>query len=119
MSLRDRTQEILTVKQRDGGWNRFGSFALENLQRDWQKRRANEACEPDFYTIRAVTLLEVFTRRNLAELIDHDSEFTDRAIEFSKHLKIDFGLVRDVQGRTITSGISSLIVCRSIRLVKS
>jgi uncharacterized protein YecT (DUF1311 family) len=104
MSSRDRTQQILSVKQRDTRWSRFGSFTLEKLLRDWKKRSANEACEPDFYTIRAVTLLEVFTRRNLAELIDHGREFTDRALEFSKHLKIDFGLVRDIQGRTITLG---------------
>jgi hypothetical protein len=48
--------------------------------------------------------LEVFTRRNLADLIDHNRLFTDRAIELSKNIKIDFALVRDIQGRTITLG---------------
>jgi uncharacterized protein YecT (DUF1311 family) len=104
MSTRDRTQEILDVKQRDARWNRFGPYALENLQREWAKNRKREACAPDFYVIRAVTLLEVFTRGNLADLIDHGRQFTDRAIDFSKHVKIDFALVRDVQGRTITLG---------------
>lgn len=51
-----------------------------------------------------MTLLEVFTRRNLAALIDHSREFTDSAIELSRHVKIDFGLVKDIQGRTITLG---------------
>lgn len=37
-------------------------------------------------------------------MIDHDPRFTDRAIEFSKQIKIDFGLVREIQGRTITLG---------------
>jgi uncharacterized protein YecT (DUF1311 family) len=104
MSNRDRTQEILDVKQRDARWIWFGSYGLETLRREWLKNRQNEACEPDFYVIRTVTLLEVFTRRNLADLIDHDRRFTDRAIDLSKHVKIDFALIRDVQGRAITLG---------------
>lgn len=59
---------------------------------------------PDFYVIRTVTLLEVFTRRNLADTVDHDRRFTDRAVEFSKYVKIDFALLRDVQGKIITLG---------------
>jgi uncharacterized protein YecT (DUF1311 family) len=104
MSNRGRTQEILDVKQRDARWAGFGSHALEGLHQQWSKNRQSEACAPDFYIIRTVTLLEVFTRRNLAALIDHSKEYTDRAIELSKHVKIDFTLVRDIQGRTITLG---------------
>lgn len=104
MSIRDRTQEILDVKLRGERWARFGPHALESLQREWQKNSDKPACAPDFYVIRAVTLLEVFTRRNLADTIDQDRNFTDRAIEFSKHVKIDFALVRDIQGKTITLG---------------
>jgi uncharacterized protein YecT (DUF1311 family) len=104
MTARDRTQEILDVKRRDAQWSQFGPSKLEALQREWFENRQSEACKPDFYVIRTVTLLEVFTRRNLAALIDHDRQFTDRAIEFSKHVKIDFALVRDIQGKTITLG---------------
>jgi uncharacterized protein YecT (DUF1311 family) len=104
MSGRDRTQEILDVKQRDARWTWFGPHAIESLQRDWQKNRDKPGATPDFYVIRAVTLMEVFTRRNLADTIDHDRTFTDRAIEFSKHVKIDFALVKDIQGKTITLG---------------
>jgi uncharacterized protein YecT (DUF1311 family) len=104
MSSWDRTQEILDVKQRDARWIWFGPHGLEDLQQDWLKNRGKEACKPDFYLIRIVTLLEVFTRRNLADLIDHDKRYTDRAIDFSKQVKIDFALIRDIQGRTITLG---------------
>lgn len=104
MSSRNRTQEILGIKQRDAQWISFGAHGLENLQREWLKNRKSEACEPDFYVIRAVTLLEVFTRRNLAGLVDHDRRFTDRALNLSQQIKIDLALVRDVQGRVITLG---------------
>jgi uncharacterized protein YecT (DUF1311 family) len=104
MTRRNRTQDILDVKRRDAHWNWFGPYGLENLQRQWLKNRQSKACTPDFYVIRTVTLLGVFTRRNLADLIDHDRRFTDRAIELSRYVKIDFALIRDIQGRTITLG---------------
>lgn len=104
MSGRDRTQEILDVKQRDARWTWFGPYAIESLQRDWQKNRDKPGATPDFYVIRAVTLLEVFTRRNLADTVDHERSFADRAIELSKYVRIDFGLIRDIQGKTITLG---------------
>jgi uncharacterized protein YecT (DUF1311 family) len=63
-----------------------------------------EGCTPDFFVIRLVTLLEVFTRQNIGGLIDHQRQFADRAIELSRNLRIDFALVRDVQGRAVTLG---------------
>lgn len=104
MNNRNLTQEILDVKQRGDRWVRFSAYALERLRGEWQKNRDKPASVPDFYVIRTVTLLEVFTRRNLADTIDHDRRFTDRAIDLSKTVKIDFALVRDIQGKTITLG---------------
>jgi len=54
--------------------------------------------------IRAVTIIEVFTRRNLATLIDQSEEYTQRAVDVTKHFKMDFDLVRHIQGRAITLG---------------
>jgi len=104
MNTRDRTGEILEVKERDPLRHRFGSHSLENLQAQWAKTSESEGSTPDFYVIRAVTLLEVFTRANLAELIDHGTEYANRAIELSKNLKIDFTLAQGIQGRAITLG---------------
>src|SRR6185437_13353355 len=102
MSARDRTREILDVKERDARWNWYGPHSLQMLLQDWHKNRDSEACKPDFYLIRAVTLVEVFTRRNIAALIDHDRRYSDRSVDLTKSLKIDFTLVREIQGRTIT-----------------
>lgn len=104
MSTRDRTGEILEVKERNPLRHRFGSYSLENLKSQWTKTGKNEGSTPDFYVIRAVTLLEVFTRSNIAELIDHGMEYANRAIELSKNLKMDFALVQGIQGRAITLG---------------
>jgi len=118
MSGRDRTQDILDVKQRDARWTWFGPYAIESLQRDWQKNRDKPGATPDFYVIRTVTLLEVFTRRNLAATIDHDRTFTDRAIEFSKHVKIDFALVKDTLADGFNLFILRLNVGRRKRVVQ-
>jgi len=104
MSTRDRAGEILEAKKRNPIRHRFGSFELERLQSQWTKKGSSEGSTPDFYVIRAVTLLEVFARGNVAELIDHGPEYANRAIELSKNLKIDFALVQGIQGRAITLG---------------
>jgi uncharacterized protein YecT (DUF1311 family) len=104
MSTRDRTGEILDVKARDPFRHRFGSYSLESLKSQWMTTYKSEGSVPDFYVIRAVTLLEVFTRGNIAELIDHGTEYANRAIELAKNLKMDFALVQGVQGRAITLG---------------
>jgi hypothetical protein len=104
MSTRDRTGEIAEVKERNPYGERFGSFSLTNLKSQWLKTRTDQSATPDFYVIKAVTLLEVFTRTNIAELVDHGTEYANRAIEFSKNLKLDFALVQSIQGRVVTLG---------------
>jgi len=104
MTTRDRTSEIAEVKGRNPYGNRFGSYGFDRLRSDWQRMRTDKACTPDFYVIRGVTLLEVFTRTNIADLVDHSPDYANRALEFSKNPKIDYALVQSIQGRVVTLG---------------
>jgi uncharacterized protein YecT (DUF1311 family) len=104
MSLRDRTNEILEIKQRDSAGSEMIPYNLSALSMEWQNTAKDQESRPDFYLIRAVTMLEVVTRRWIAKLIDHSKEFTERAVELSKNFKMDFATVRDIQGRAITLG---------------
>jgi hypothetical protein len=104
MTARDRTSEILEIKQRVNNKMSFASSNLSSLHRQWTENRVSRACTPDFYIVRAVTIIEVFARRNIAELIDHSKQFTDRAVSLARQIKMDFELVRDIQGRAITLG---------------
>jgi uncharacterized protein YecT (DUF1311 family) len=104
MSTRDRTGEIVEVKERNPLRHRFGSYSLDSLKAQWTRKGKSEGSTPDFYVVRAVTLLEVFTRGNIAELIDHGPDYANRAIELTKNLKMDFALVQGIQGRVITLG---------------
>lgn len=104
MAREDRSQEILQRKQRASRQHGFFSYEIDSLQRRWSKTRDSADTTPDFFVVRLVTVMEVFARRNIAELIDHAKDYTDRAVELSKHFKLDFALVRDIQGRAITLG---------------
>jgi uncharacterized protein YecT (DUF1311 family) len=104
VSRQDRADQILEVKSRNLRGDGFLSYDLEHLSRHWSKNKADPERTPDFYVIRAVTTIEVFTRRNMASLIDHSEQYTERAVELSKHFKMDFDLIRHIQGRAITLG---------------
>ena len=104
VNMRDRAQQILEVKQRNMRGHGFLSYDLKTLQWKWSKSKDHAQRTPDFYVIRAVTIIEVFARRNIASLIDHSEQYTQRAVELSKHFKMDFDLVRHIQGRAITLG---------------
>src|SRR5215475_244285 len=104
MNKRDHIAEILEIKQRSARTNDFASFKLSDLKRQWEKSHTSESCTPDFYVIRTVTLLEVFARTNIRKLIDHGGEYTKRAVELSRHVKIDFNLVQGIHDRAITLG---------------
>ena len=104
MAGRDRTREILDVKKRSPYAHGFVSYELQDLIRQWSGAEGKEACVSDFYLIRAVTYLEVFTRRQVAGLVDHDKKYSYRAVELAKPFKLDLATVREVQGRVITLG---------------
>jgi uncharacterized protein YecT (DUF1311 family) len=113
MSKRDRTGEVIEIKERDSVGHGLVSYTLRNLIEQWESTAKGEKCLTDYYVIRSVTILEVFTRRQISALIDHAREYAERAVELSKHFKIDFAIVRGIQGRTITLGD---IVAHSIPL---
>jgi uncharacterized protein YecT (DUF1311 family) len=104
VNTRDRAEQILEVKQRNLRGHALLSYDLETLRWHWSQSKGAAERTPDFYLIRAVTILEVFTRRNLSSLIDHSEEYAQRAVELSKHFKMDFDLVLHIQGRAITLG---------------
>jgi hypothetical protein len=104
MGTQDRVGEIAEIKQRENRGHEYLSSTLKSLQRQWSRDNARADSNPDFYVIRAVTVLEVFARRNVAALIDQGEQYVNRAVELSKHFKIDLALVRAIHGRTITIG---------------
>lgn len=81
---------------------------LWTLEREWSERadsfNKGSVEAADFFIIRAVTVLEVFTRDWVAKFVDHGSPYLENAASTNKNLKFDLDLVRGIEGRTITLG---------------
>jgi hypothetical protein len=59
MSTRDRRAEILEIKKRNAAGHGMMSYDLLAVVEKWEKLPHNRDSVPDFYLIRAVTILEV------------------------------------------------------------
>ena len=51
-----------------------------------------------------MTLIEVFTRAWITTFVDFGKPYVERAIALAKNVKLDYELVDEIQGRTITLG---------------
>jgi hypothetical protein len=113
MASRDRVVEILRAKSRGQRDAISLHYYLKTLSDRWQTFPVPGDVSAAFFPIRAVTLMEVFTRGWISTFVDHGTPYTARAVALIKTLKIDYELVREIQGRTITLGD---IVAHSVSL---
>ena len=104
MGKRNRAVEILEIKERGGKAMGLISLNLDPLLSEWRRISSNPDSKPDFYIIRAVTILEVFTRRRIGHLVDHDERFAGRAAALMKDYRIDFDTLKSIHGRVLTLG---------------
>jgi uncharacterized protein YecT (DUF1311 family) len=104
MAERNRTAEILEVKSRGPKTAPEFHREFEMLQAQWLRIQRIDATADDFFPIRAVTLLEVFSGAWIAQLIDHGPPFVNNAVDLAKNLRPDYELIRAIHGRTITLG---------------
>jgi uncharacterized protein YecT (DUF1311 family) len=104
MTQRNRILEILQIKQRGQRPSTLLHYEFEGLVNQWLESRSAPGSIPDWYLIRAVTLIEVFTRAWVAQIVDHGPPYNENAVALSKNLKIDYDLLHAISGRTITLG---------------
>lgn len=77
---------------------------LRRLNRLW-KSKAEDAKEfADFIPIRIVTIIEVFTREVIRELVDAGPPFLERAETLLKGAKLDHAFLAGLQGRVLSVG---------------
>lgn len=103
---RDRLAEISEKRargQRSGWWR--GKSELEVLESEWRRGTGPLQIPAQFVAIRLVTILEVFTRDWVAELIDAGDPYTARGGELVKgSLKIDYAMAQALVGKQLTFG---------------
>lgn len=66
---------------------------------DWSKSRMLR-----YFPVALVTLIEVFVRSAIKDLIDHGSPFVERASELAKSGRFDFATISALYGRKVTLG---------------
>ena len=103
MAPRNRVAEIAEIKSRGPQGTHALRWEIESLDAAWEEYLDGGATI-DFFPIRAVTLLEVFSRAWIAQLIDHGPPYVERVADLKADIKFDLTLVRAIQGRAITLG---------------
>ena len=103
---RDKLTEIAERRARSGrgGWWR-GKSELDTLVSQWRSELELSRIPPQFVAIRLVTILEVFTRDWVAELVDTGDPYTSRGADLVKgSLKIDYAMAQALVGKQVTFG---------------
>jgi uncharacterized protein YecT (DUF1311 family) len=105
MARRSTIDQIVEWKQRRGR-SRIGAELLskvDDLFRVWSQEGQTERFA-DFVPIRLATIMEVYVRETIRQLIDSDPKYMDRSEPLTKNIKLDFILLKSLQGRRVSLG---------------
>lgn len=116
MAQRDRLSEILEIKQRSGrSKRRTFKWDLEHLGRMRAGEREDQQLLDELIPARIVTLLEVFVRTWIEDLVDKGAPYVERAASLKADIKYDFAIARSLHGGVVTMG---QLVAHSVSLNK-
>jgi uncharacterized protein YecT (DUF1311 family) len=101
---KDRLAEILEIKGRGPQATNALRQEIEKLQRTWEALASSIPTGIDYFPIRTVTLMEVFSRAWIAQLVDHGSPYVERVPDLKVDPKFDLTLVQAIHGRKVTLG---------------
>jgi uncharacterized protein YecT (DUF1311 family) len=105
MTKRSMIDQILEWKQRRGR-SKIGAellWKVDDLFREWSQEGQTERFA-DFVPIRLATIMEVYVRETVRELIDSDPKYVDRSEPLTKNIKFDFIMLKSLQGRRVSLG---------------
>ncbi len=105
MAQRSTIDQIIEWKQRRGR-SKIGAellWKVDDLFREWSHEGQTEHFA-DFVPIRLATIMEVYVRETVRELIDSDPKYLDRSEPLTKNIKFDFIMLKSLQGRRVSLG---------------
>jgi uncharacterized protein YecT (DUF1311 family) len=105
MTKRSTIEQIIEWKQRRGR-STFGAqllWKVDDLFRVWSEE-GKKGGFADFIPIRLATIMEVYVRETVRELIDSNSKYMDRSEPLTKNIKLDFPLLKSLQGKRVSLG---------------
>src|SRR3546814_898927 len=103
--MRSAAKEILERKSRGG--TQFGRISLSHiraLQHMWEKHSNTSEDFSDLIPIKMVTLLEVFVRDAIRDIVDSGQTYIERAEKLSKGARIDLLFAAHLQGQRLSIG---------------
>lgn len=80
------------------------AYDLQRLGELWRSKSEGTVEFADFIPMRLVTIIEVFTREAIRELVDAGSPYLEKAEALAKGAKLDFALLAGLQGRKVSVG---------------
>lgn len=104
MDPRERIALIEKSKSVHGRSGISTQFQLHALHDEFVKSQGTCGQMKDVYPVRAIAILEVFTRGWAARLVDHSPEFAERAIPALQNFKLDYSVLLSITGKLITFG---------------
>ncbi|HZY68818.1 MAG TPA: hypothetical protein VFE52_09530, partial [Devosia sp.] len=99
-------ESMIEWKERRGEHDRASilSYELRRLGHVW-KEKAGDAPEfVDFMPMRIVTIIEVFVREVVRELVDAGNPYLQRAEQLAKGARLDFAMLSGLQGKKVSVG---------------
>jgi hypothetical protein len=100
----DQVGKLEELKARRSG--EMSTDGIDELLNRWNLTSKSLDGFTDFYPMRAVTLLEVFTRDWLGKLVDHGTPYVERAEKLMEKssAKLDFPVALALQGKRFSLG---------------
>jgi uncharacterized protein YecT (DUF1311 family) len=77
---------------------------LDQLADAWNKKSSDADLFDEFVPMRIVTIIEVFVREVICELVDSDDTYLRRAEQLSKGARLDFAFLSGLQGKKVSVG---------------
>lgn len=105
MAKRTIVDDILELKQRQGQ-SKVGAdlaWKIDDLDRSWINASQPEDFA-DFVPIRLATILEIYIRATVRDLIDSDPKYLERSEALTRGIKLDFMMFKSLQGRRVSVG---------------
>src|SRR5271157_2506975 len=105
MAKRTTIDQILEWKERRGRSSFSGEllYKVDDLALTWEQIDSDREVA-DFIPIRLATIIEVYVRETVREVVDTSQIYLDRAEPLLKNAKLDFLVAKHLHGQRITMG---------------
>ena len=105
MNPRSKVQDISERKEREGRHLSHVETEISKIREYWREtRKDNRRPAAEYSIIKISTILEIFHRRELADLVDRGQPFLGRSEKFFRDIRLDSHLLYALHGKKVSVG---------------